>query len=74
MTTAFPITVGRIHKFAAHRRLVHNCDVTSQLYYQNPDIHEFGARVDRVVEEDGRTVVILDQTAFTSARSTRPSK
>ena len=43
---------------------VHNCRVTTQIYYQNPDIHEFSARVESVTTEDGRTVVVLDQTAF----------
>jgi alanyl-tRNA synthetase len=50
--------------FAPHRAGVHNCGVTSQIYYKDPDIYEFSARVESVVEEDGRTVVVLDQTAF----------
>ena len=43
---------------------VHNCRVTEQLYYRDTTILEFPARVDRVIREDGRTVVTLDQTAF----------
>ncbi|MCK4514950.1 MAG: alanyl-tRNA editing protein, partial [Spirochaetaceae bacterium] len=43
---------------------MHNCGVTEQLYHKDASILEFQARVDRVDREDGRTVVLLDQTAF----------
>jgi len=43
---------------------MHNGGVTEQLYYMDSGELEFKAGVDRIVREDGRTVVRLDRTAF----------
>jgi alanyl-tRNA synthetase len=38
--------------------------MTDRLYYNNPYLAEFDATIDRVLDVDGRTLVVLDRTAF----------
>ena len=38
--------------------------MTERLYYSDPYLREFDARVARVDEIDGRRSVVLDRTAF----------
>jgi alanyl-tRNA synthetase len=46
--------------------------VTERLYYTDPYLTEFGARVLRVEDLDGRTVAVLDRTAFYPASGGQP--
>jgi alanyl-tRNA synthetase len=38
--------------------------VTERLYYTDPYITEFSARIVRIADHQGRTAAILDRTAF----------
>jgi alanyl-tRNA synthetase len=39
-------------------------NATTILYYDDPEIFDFTAKVVKVFKEDGKTLVVLDQTAF----------